>query len=302
MFGGAGFLLDGLPVLVEAEPSDSSALEDGGVLDTRTLHSVQAAMKELESTLRAQGSRVRITLPDANLLHVGLGMGTAVTLGVLRAIAEAAAVDLPNEVLVACSRRGGASGIGSAAFFEGGFIVDVGHKAPKTGRHFLPSSARRPPAAAPALRVGSGHDDWWISLYLPAGRRTDGANEVEFFGANTPIDSEAVGALLAEVYHGLVPAYLEHDLEAFAASLEAIQNLGFKEREIAHQPPGVRLLITALNSIPRTGAGMSSLGPLVFAISDSPTPPPAELTPHLEVRSLGAYRIRSRGFEVLERR
>lgn len=54
------------------------------------------------------------------------------------------------------------------------------------------------------------------------------------------------------------------------------QSIGFKSREIRAQGAPVAEILADLRSLPRAAVGMSSMGPVVFAISDREDAPTAE--------------------------
>jgi beta-ribofuranosylaminobenzene 5'-phosphate synthase len=67
----------------------------------------------------------------------------------------------------------------------------------------------------------------------------------------------------------MLPGLVEHDLDLFGSSINAVQNLGFKKVELGLQPPEVTGLLPLLRNAGAAGAGLSSFGPAVYAIGDS---------------------------------
>jgi beta-RFAP synthase len=63
----------------------------------------------------------------------------------------------------------------------------------------------------------------------------------------------------------LLPSIAAGDFDLFRSSINTIQRIGFKHRELQRQPESLSLV----NDLQDQGyaAGMSSLGPAVFAIS-----------------------------------
>jgi beta-ribofuranosylaminobenzene 5'-phosphate synthase len=78
-----------------------------------------------------------------------------------------------------------------------------------------------------------------------------------------------VQGICHEVLMGLLPSLIEHDLDQFAASVNRIQQLGFKKAEIHAQSPVIRETLTILADAGAPAAGMSSFGPTLYAIGDS---------------------------------
>jgi beta-ribofuranosylaminobenzene 5'-phosphate synthase len=168
--------------------------------------------------------------------------------------------------------RGGTSGIGTAAFERGGFIIDGGHRfgpgCEKTG--FAPSSASKGIRPAPVTVRHDFPPEWRILLAipdLPAG--ASGNREVDIFQKYCPVPLDEVRALCHEVLMRMLPAIVEHDLDQFGASINAVQNIGFKKVEHTLQPPQVAALLETMRGAGAAGAGMSSFGPALYAVSDT---------------------------------
>lgn len=262
-FGGGGLSIDALPVQVHAKPSRTLHIEARGFADQRSVDEISAALRRAqhEACLPA----VSVTIEAAPPQHVGLGSKTALILAALRAAFSAHEQEPKDRVLQLLSGRGGTSGVGIHTFFLGGFVIDGGHAA-GVGP-LLPSSAGRPADVPPVVVRCDVPPDWQVSLILPDGRRIEGAGELEFFRANTPIPGAEAETALAIMYHGIAPAFLLADLDLLRHSLKALQAIGFKRCEIANQSDTVAGLLEQLDGISTGAVGMSSLGPLVFFVS-----------------------------------
>ena len=91
----------------------------------------------------------RISVQSAPEEHVGLGVGTQLSLAVARAVLELAGLPDPGPAeLARLTGRGARSGIGLHGFQHGGLIVDGGRK--------------REGAVPPLLARASFPDDWQI--------------------------------------------------------------------------------------------------------------------------------------------
>ena len=89
------------------------------------------------------GGSVAITIRNLYPSHVGLGSGSQLSLAVARAITELHDRHLTTQELARLTGRGGTSGIGTAAFDHGGFIIDGGHRFGTGGEKIgLPSVLR----------------------------------------------------------------------------------------------------------------------------------------------------------------
>jgi beta-ribofuranosylaminobenzene 5'-phosphate synthase len=264
-YGGAGFMLDWCPVEVDAEPGRRmiAGLE---LLDRRGRNDVRAALSRLYASAKVLPAR--IALRSSPTQHIGLGTKTATVLAVLKAAAHVSGVTVGTAELQALSRRGGASGIGIHGFFRGGFIVDAGHQRSNNVR-FLPSAASHAiemPALVARIPIPAR---WRFVLFKPPGIRYSGAREVRFFRENTPVPSSEVRKSLSILYHGIVPSVIEGRLDALRMALFEMHQVGFKRREVEGQSVCVRQLIEHLRSESECAVGMSSMGPLVYAIVPS---------------------------------
>lgn len=300
-YGGAGFLVEGLPVEVEATRSSRTSLAGLDLVDRRSRKDLLRSLARLHATAPNAHARVRIeSVPPQ---HVGLGSKTALILGVLRAFQAATGLELTRPDLQELSGRGGTSGVGVNGFFEGGFLIDGGHD-PSISVGFAPSSARREFEVPPVicrLRIPRA---WRFYLILPPGRRIMGREEARFFGRNAPVPASEVLRSIALVYHGVAPAVSQGNLRLLKKAIHGLHEVGFKRRELLNQSPAVREFLAALNEGTHMAVGLSSLGPLVYAISDgneaSVAPALSGLCLQYNATLLGHFRGRNSGHEVLK--
>ena len=266
--GGIGIALDEPRVLLEAR--QSAGVEVAGC-DETTGRLVREIATRTLAGIRA-GAGASITIRSSYPAHTGLGSGSQLSLATARAICDLYGRQMTVNELAHLTGRGGTSGIGTAAFERGGFIIDGGHRfgpgCEKTG--FAPSSASKGIRPAPVTVRHDFPDEWRILLAipdLPAG--ASGNREVDIFRQYCPVPLDEVRALCHEVLMRMLPAIVEHDLEAFGASINAVQNIGFKKVEHTLQPPEVAALLDAMRGAGAAGAGMSSFGPALYAVSDT---------------------------------
>jgi beta-ribofuranosylaminobenzene 5'-phosphate synthase len=66
----------------------------------------------------------------------------------------------------------------------------------------------------------------------------------------------------------MLPAVVEQDIESFGHSIDRVQTLGFKRRELELQPFCAGL-VQFMRENGALGAGMSSFGPAVYGITES---------------------------------
>jgi beta-ribofuranosylaminobenzene 5'-phosphate synthase len=204
--------------------------------------------------------------------HFGLGSGSQLAIALARAIAELYGRDVPVKDLALLAGRGGTSGIGTAAFEYGGFIIDGGHRFGE-GREkseFRPSAASRGVRPPPVIVRHEFPPDWRILLAMPAlPAGASGGEETDIFKNHCPVPVEEVRALCHEILMRMLPGIVEKDLDLFGSSVNTVQNLGFKRVELSLQPEEIPSLIETLRQSGAAGAGMSSFGPTVYAISDT---------------------------------
>jgi len=209
------------------------------------------------------------TVHETYLSHSGLGSGTQISLAVGKLISDSAGQQLDAPQIASIVGRGGTSGIGVASFAKGGFIVDAGHhQREKPG--FLPSSASTasPP---PIVARYDFPQDWKVVLVIPhVEKNVSGPTEVNIFQEYCPVPLEEVQQLSHILLMKMMPAVLEKDLDRFGESINSIQSIGFKKVENQLQNPVIGEIMQLLRDAGAPGVGMSSFGPTIYAITDSP--------------------------------
>lgn len=213
---------------------------------------------------------LRRTIPG----HTGLGSGTQLALGTFAALNALYNRNMPVREMASVAGRGGTSGIGAAAFEFGGFLMDGGHSFGEGNdkSDFRPSSAASGVKPAPVTGRQPFPDEWDIVLTIPrSGDRVHGEKERDIFREFCPIPLDEVREVCHEVVVRMLPGLVEHDLALFGAAVNRIQELGFKRREIALQPPLITSLIHTLRDAGAPCVGMSSFGPAVYAITNGNT-------------------------------
>jgi beta-ribofuranosylaminobenzene 5'-phosphate synthase len=266
--GGVGITLDDPGILLEAEPGPAITVVGG---DTSAQERVRATAAEVLRNIGAGGG-ISFTIRNYYPSHVGLGSGSQLSLAVARAIAELHGRNLTVTDLARMVGRGGTSGIGTAAFESGGFILDGGHRFGEgcEKSNFRPSAASRGVSPPPVLARHDFPQDWKILLAIPttpAG--VSGKTETEIFRNHCPVPLAEVRELCHEVMMRMLPGIVERDLDLFGSSINAVQDLGFKKVELGLQPPQVTGLIDVLRESGAAGAGLSSFGPAVYAVGDT---------------------------------
>ncbi|MEW2397023.1 beta-ribofuranosylaminobenzene 5'-phosphate synthase family protein [Streptomyces sp. NPDC046862] len=260
VFGGAGFSIAFAPIALKGRRARRCAVT-GGTLTVAERRSFTAMLESLSC------DPVEVEIEQELPRHVGLGTGTALSLGLVRLAGELSGATPSEADLLVHSRRAGTSGIGFHSFLKGGFIIDGGQ--PNRGQELRPSGASRPRESPPLIARMELPGTWRVALMLPeAGRRVSGAAEREFFAKNTPTSAEECLRAFPALYHGLAVAVAQADIGLLKSSLLEYQRLGFKRLEISAQSPQVQDLLSALHELPDCASGMSSFGPLIFTVYD----------------------------------
>jgi len=170
--GGIGITLDEPGILLEVQ--QSPAIRVTGC-DTATQERLFGIAAEVLRQIHA-GAGVSIHVRSRYPAHTGLGSGSQLALATARACCELYGKTILVTDLARLAGRGGTSGIGTAAFEHGGFIIDGGHRfGPGEDKSdFRPSSASRGIRPPPVIARHDFPKDWNILLAtpdLPAGAR-----------------------------------------------------------------------------------------------------------------------------------
>lgn len=266
--GGVGVAIDEPGCILDARKS--AGIEVYGGDETARWRVLEAARATVEGLGLPGGSE--IVLHAAARPHAGLGSGTQVALATAAALCRLYDREVPVPDLARIVGRGGTSGIGTAAFEQGGFILDGGHRFGTLGgkEDFRPSAASRGIAPPPILARHRFPEDWRILLVTPdveAGAH--GGREVDVFRTHCPVPLDEVRELCHEVLMRMIPGLVEHDLDLFGSAVNRVQRLGFKRAEVTLQHPVVPALLEALVQAGAAGAGLSSFGPTVYAVGDT---------------------------------
>jgi beta-RFAP synthase len=260
-FGGVGLMIEAPRLVLSAEPADRWNAE--GPLAGRA----RDVALQIAARLAAQGitlSPCHLRIEHAPAEHVGLGVGTQLSLAVTQAIFAVSALPSPTlEGLAALTGRGQRSGIGLHGFVHGGLIVDGGRRgSDSVGVPPLITRAAFPPDWAVLVVQGLT----WTGLHGSAERRA--------FADLPPIADRVTDRLCRLVLLGLLPAVQENDLESFGAALtELQQHVGrcFANAQGGiYARPELEAIVAGLRAAGLHGVGQSSWGPTLYAFSNQP--------------------------------
>ncbi|HMK94116.1 MAG TPA: beta-ribofuranosylaminobenzene 5'-phosphate synthase family protein [Candidatus Limnocylindrales bacterium] len=203
---------------------------------------------------------VKRTIPQ----HVGLGSGTQLALATAVALARIFDINASVQELAAAVGRGKVSGVGTAVFEKGGFVVEGGVKI-RNDKSILPHSF------PPVIFQDSFPDDWFFTVAIPnVERGLSGEVEANAFSSLPPMSTEQAGRLSRLILMSLLPALKEKDIKTFGAALTQIQNIvgdcfaSVQGGRFASSPSGECIAYMLKHGA--FGAGQSSWGPTVYGL------------------------------------
>lgn len=258
--GGIGITLDKPFIEITAKKSDTITVKG----DPNMRERMRKACKAF-----GPGKGVAIEIKKSYWNHIGLGSGTQAALAAGTAVARLYDLDMSAHEIALKVGRGGLSGVGIGSFEKGGLVLDGGHKM-SVKKAFLPDSFAEGVPPAPLL-LSYPFPDWDIVLATLPLKGAHDLYEKDVFARECPIPLREVEKLSHVILMQMLPSILEKDLETFGRALNAVQGIGFKKREVDLQP-GACEVIRVMREAGAPGAGMSSFGPTVFAITDKPGP------------------------------
>jgi beta-ribofuranosylaminobenzene 5'-phosphate synthase len=256
--GGAGITLEYPGLEISATEADNIEIIGNSLLAGKIKKAVQA--------LLPTGKGIKLHIKDSLPDHVGLGSGTQAALSAAVAVNRIYGLEKSIRELAVAVGRGGTSGIGVAAFEDGGFILDGGHKFKNKGS-FSPSSASHVPPGPVLFR--KNFPEWPIVLVIPQGKGAHDTEEVDIFKKYCPIPLAEVQEISHVILMQMLPALIEKDLESFGKAINHIQTVGFKKREVELQSQPVLDIMNYMRDNGTHGAGISSFGPVIYGIVGS---------------------------------
>ncbi|MCY3737706.1 MAG: hypothetical protein OXG13_14960 [Gemmatimonadaceae bacterium] len=274
--GSLGLSLQRPGLAFDFGPNERTVVRGGDAIDRRvTTSKLQAC-----SRLLGVAPEIEIAIREMIPRHQGLGSGTQLRLAMLAALNHRFDLGLSPSELSAVSTRGGTSGVGINAFFQGGLLLDGGHSFDSQKTSFAPSRHAAGVRQPPLLARYEFPAEWGIVVFVPEHLGgLSGQEELDFMVASTPLPIEEVRAVSHTILMGILPAVLEMDLEAFGSSVDALQQTGWKRCHWSR--PDVAPLHAVRSAFNDTqaivGCGLSSTGAAVFGFFDAAESPDGEV-------------------------
>lgn len=263
-WGSLGLCVEGFETVValrlaEADHLSAAAGVPSGELDRAAAHLDRLRQHWPATRRQALALHLAQTLPP----HAGFGSGTQLALAMGRAYAEL--MGLPTDEtrtpqLAQALSRGLRSGIGIAAFDQGGLLLDGG-----------PSDAADHHRIAPLLARLALPGEWRIVLALdPQQAGLSGHAERQALQTLPPFPQADAAAICHETLMRVLPGAATDDFAAFAAGLNRIQALlgehfAPAQPDGAYTSPAVGRLMRWLALHHQAAVGQSSWGPTGFA-------------------------------------
>ncbi len=252
-FGSIGLPLEGISTKLEISRAAETSVH--GSEGRRIL----AHLTSLSAHLGLTGHHrivVRETIPS----HAGLGSGTQIALAVSAALRTLHALPLNVRDDAVFLGRGSRSGIGIAAFDEGGLIFDAG----KAREDLTPTVISRIPFPS----------QWRILLVFDdRSQGIHGEAEIKAFRALPPFPQSSSAAICRRVLMEVMPAVIAPHIVTFGNAVTAIQEtLGdyFATAQGGRfTSAAVGKTIASLAECGAVGIGQSSWGPTGFAFAES---------------------------------
>ncbi|WP_459194691.1 beta-ribofuranosylaminobenzene 5'-phosphate synthase family protein [Halosimplex sp. J119] len=261
LYGGVGVALAEPRLDLRAERAETVDCDDEAVTPY-----VQRVVDHLE----VPGARVRVD--DRLPRHAGLGSGTQLALASLAAVAGAYDIDADPREHAPALGRGGRSGIGVATFESGGFVVDGGHP---TERFTTAPPAEGEWTVPPVVARHDLPDDWRFVLAIPdAGPGRSGDEEDESMRSVVERADPGIAEEIAQlVTQHLLPAAATGDRSGFGAAIARLGRLNgawyADEQGGVYRPPAGAIIDRLADEPTVAGAGQSSWGPTVYALTDA---------------------------------
>ena len=255
MFGGLGVGINHPNVIVEAETSE------GLIIEGQETQLVSALATRFFTKYQVEPN-VHINVKNVIPPHVGLGSGTQLSLAVAVALAKLFNVPASTQELTVAMDRARRTGVGTAIFERGGFVIDGGKaiKPCNAAAKFPPLIYRQPFPT-----------EWRFIVAIPnLVQGLSNSEENHAFDKLAKMSAEEVGKICRLTMLKLLPALSEVDIKNFGEALTSIQEIiGGYFAQIQGGKFTRADVADTIEFIRETGAygvGQSSWGPALYGV------------------------------------
>lgn len=257
VFGGLGVGINYPNVILEASKSERLKI----IGERREL--TEKYVKHFLEKYEVQSNfciKVKRVIPE----HSGLGSGTQLALAVAKALAKLDKIEASIQELSLVMGRGKRTGVGTAIFDQGGFVVDGG----KT----IDNESGRISKLSPLIFRRSVPEDWRFVVVIPDIKKGLANNKETVAFQEVPImRSEDVGIICRLILMKLLPSLIENNIKDFGEAVTQIQiTVGKSFSSVqggTFSSPIVEDGIEYLLKFGAFGAGQSSWGPTFYGLT-----------------------------------
>lgn len=264
-WGSLGLCVEGFETVVELRCAEAARFSAAAGVPLAELDRAAEHLAQLRQHWPAAATPLHLHLARALPAHAGFGSGTQLALTIGRAFARLFALPPAETATVQLAQvlgRGMRSGIGIAAFDQGGLLLDGG-PAPHDSsgqRNIAPLLARL------ALPAG-----WRIVLALdPTAQGLSGSAERHALQTLPPFGQAGAADMCHQTLMRVLPGAASNDFALFAQGLNHLQALlgahfAPAQADGAYTSPAVGQLMRWLGEHRQAAVGQSSWGPTGFA-------------------------------------
>lgn len=260
LYGAIGIAIDGPKTIVTASQAEMVRCDNEIIRQYATQVCEDFSLPGVELTLDAQLPR-----------HTGLGSGTQLALAVLVATLQTYEQAVDVRSYAPTLGRGGRSGVGVAAFENGGFVLDGGHP---TTRFTTDRPADGEWTVPPVIAQHQIPDSWRFVLVFPdvPGGRNGGEEDESMRAVIERADPQLADRISGLIVRQILPAVAGGRVEEFGnaiAELGRLNGAWYADEQGGVYRPPVGSIVESLSSKPSIyGAGQSSWGPSVYGVTD----------------------------------
>lgn len=256
MFGGLGLGIDKPNFVLEASKSKGLSATGEKSETVKLLATKFFDAYDIEPNAKLH---ITQTIPE----HTGLGSGTQMALAVGSALSKLNNMNLTVEEMSLTMGRGKRTGVGTAIFAQGGFVLDGGKKIKSRANKLSPLIFRQP-----------FPENWRFVVAIPKTYLgLSNHEETKAFEDLKPMPTEKVGKICRLILMKLLPALVEKDIKAFGEALTQVQvTIGENFASVQGGRFSNNLVADGIEYLQKQGAcgvGQSSWGPAFYGLTQN---------------------------------